>query len=355
VLPNKKLLSLLLTLGLCSSVLALADDPLKVNVPAAPNTPTDIDIKNQKLFSLGSTFATQGVDGLKSAAVNAVTSEMNSEAVGISTSFLKKYFPTVELEVNLFDFQRQKSGLLLVVPLSDPNDVKHTLFMQDSIYHSEGSRTTVNLGLGYRQLELDNKLLLGVNAFYDHEFPYENARTSFGLEARTTVADVNFNQYFSASGWRSGANDLQEHSLGGTDLEVGLALPYMPWAKIYAKDFIWYGVDGATNIRGNDVSFHGNVPTFPGLSIEAGHRTLMNAAALTSNPSTNTIHSDQNFLKISYNLMEMGKPNFSAPLFESEAYSFRSMENHRYDKIRRENLIVKQTRASNGTISVLGI
>ena len=36
----------------------------------------------------------------------------------------------------------------------------------------------------------DDKLLLGVNTFYDQEFPYRHGRASLGLEARTTVGEV---------------------------------------------------------------------------------------------------------------------------------------------------------------------
>jgi adhesin/invasin len=37
--------------------------------------------------------------------------------------------------------------------------------------------------------------MLGVNAFYDHEFPYDHGRYSIGLEARSTVGEVNANMY----------------------------------------------------------------------------------------------------------------------------------------------------------------
>jgi adhesin/invasin len=224
--------------------------------------------------------------------------------------------------------------------LSDPDDVINTFFTQDSIYHQD-NRTTVNMGLGYRRLALDNKVLLGANAFYDHEFPYDHGRTSIGLEARSTVGEINFNQYWAATGWRNGANGLQEHALGGTDLEAGVPLPYMNWAKLYVRGFVWNAYAGVADLKGNDVSLRAQVPLLQGLSIEAGHRNFNNL------PS-------EDFLKISYNLMSIMKPQAVQPLISQSAYSLSSMENKRYDKVRRENLIVKQKRNTSFTVNVIG-
>jgi len=328
--------TLLATVLFCSANLSFAEDVTSISA-----TPSTIDPKTQQLLQLGSTFATTGVDGIKTAAENYVTSEMNSEAVGVTKSFLQKYFPTVEIQLDMFDYRKTTSGILIVSPLSDPSDVKNTFFTQDSVYHKD-DRTTVNLGLGYRRLEMDNKLLLGVNGFYDYEFPYGNTRTSIGLEARTTVGEVNFNQYWGTSGWKNAANSLQEKSLGGTDIELGVPLPYMNWAKVYGRGFIWYGVDGANDLKGTDISLRAQVPILPGLAIEGGRRTYTNDTP------------DENFLRISYNLMDMGKAKSPQAWFSDKAYSLDSMENHRYDKVRRENLIVKQTKKNGFTIKVGG-
>jgi len=281
-------------------------------------------------------IAADNVEGIKLAASSYVTNEVNKEAIGITKSFLQKYFPTVELQLDMFDYKKATSGILIVAPLSNPNDTKNTFFTQDSIYHRD-DRTTVNLGLGYRRLEMDNKVMLGANGFYDYEFPYGNRRTSIGLEARTTVGELNFNQYWGASNWMNAANSYQEKSLGGTDIEVGVPLPYMNWAKVYGRGFIWRAVDGANDLKGTDVSLRAQLPLLPGLAIEGGRRTYTNDTR------------DENFLRISYNLTDMSKPNPSIPWFTSKAYSFDSMENQRYNKVRRENLIIKQVRSTDAT------
>ena len=256
----------------------------------APTTPSNTpDPETQQLFNLGSKFVTAGVDGLKEQAINSAESTINTNAVGISKSYLEKYFPTVELQLNLFDYNKTQSGLLILAPIWE--DDKNLVFTQDSVYHKD-DRTTLNVGLGYRRLELDKKLLLGVNTFYDYEFPYGNTRSSIGLEARTTVGEVNFNQYWGISGWVSAANGIQERALGGTDLEVGVPLPYMNWAKVYARGFVWYGVEGARDLKGNDISLRAQLPILPGFAVEAGHRTYTD-----STPS-------ENFLRLSYNVTD---------------------------------------------------
>ena len=279
------------------------------------------------------TIATDNVEGIKLAATSFVTNEVNKEAIGITKSFLQKYFPTVELQLDMFDYRKATSGILIVVPLSNPNDTKNTIFTQDSIYHRD-DRTTVNLGLGYRRLEMDNKVMLGVNGFYDYEFPYGNRRTSIGLEARTTVGELNFNQYWGASNWMNAANSYQEKSLGGTDIEVGVPLPYMNWAKVFGRGFIWRGVDGANDLKGTDVSLRAQLPILSGLTIEGGRRTYTNDTR------------DENFLRISYSFTDMSKPNPDKPWFTAKAYSLDSMENQRYTKVRRENMIIKQVRST---------
>ena len=268
--------------------------------------------------------------------MNEGKSYANEKGVGVTKSFLEKYFPTVELQVDMFDTKKTTSGILIVVPLSDPKDIKNTFFMQDSVYHND-NRTTVNLGLGYCRLEMDNKLLLGVNAFYDHEFPYDHGRASIGLEARTTMGEVNFNQYFATTDWKTTQGTNQEHALGGTDIEVGVPLPYMNWAKLYGRGFIWYGEENTKDLKGGDISLRAQVPGIPGLSVEGGRRLFSTSG-----------YDDQSFLRVNLNITDLYALKTTQPLFSDRAYSFDSMENQRYAKVRRENLIIKQKQGGIG-------
>jgi adhesin/invasin len=174
---------------------------------------------------------------------------------------------------------------------------------------------------------MDKKLLLGANVFYDQEFPYDHKRGGIGFEARSSVAELNANKYYRISTWNAGYNGIQEKALSGHDIELGVPLPYMNWAKVYAKRFKWEGVTTASDIQGGDLSLRANLPF--GLSVEGGKRNF----------STNG-NSDENFVRLTWN---SNPPTDEKPLtICNEAYTLTSMEEHRYDKVRRENIIQKQ-------------
>jgi adhesin/invasin len=220
-------------------------------------------------------------------------------------------------------------GILVVAPLSDPKNVLNTTFTQGSIFLHD-DRKTVNLGLGHRVLEFDKKLLLGANAFYDHEFPYDHQRASIGLEARSSVGEINANKYWALTKWKK-AGISDERALDGQDIEAAIPLPYINWAKASVRHFRWEGVDGASDLKGNDYSLRAEVPIFRGLSIEAGVRDFDNKK-------------DEHFVRLTYSPKAPVDTLKTPQLVSNEAYTLTSMEDRRYEKVRRENLIVKQKR-----------
>jgi len=185
------------------------------------------DEERSAFIDLSKMVAAGDVEGIEDQAITAAT----DQGVGFTQSFLEKYFPTVEVSFEGKD-REVTSGILVVAPLSDKEDIQNTIFTQLSAFYVD-SRTTLNAGLGYRRLEFDNTLMLGVNAFYDHEFPYDHGRFSIGLEARTTVGEVNANIYKANTKWRRGEDGNQERALDGWDVEAGLPLPYMNWALYF--------------------------------------------------------------------------------------------------------------------------
>lgn len=83
---------------------------------------------------------------------------------------------------------------------------------------------------------MDKKLLVGFNSFYNHEFPYNHKRASFGFETRSSVGEINANKYYRLSTWNGGYNGIQEKALDGQDIEIGVPLPYINWTKAYLKN-----------------------------------------------------------------------------------------------------------------------
>ena len=294
------------------------------------------DEERSAFIDLSKMVAAGDVEGIEGKAISAAT----DQGVGFTQSFLEKYFPTVELS---FEGKNSEltSGILVVAPLSDKEDIQNTIFTQVSAFYVD-SRTTLNAGLGYRRLEFDNTLMLGVNAFYDHEFPYDHGRFSIGLEARTTVGEINANIYKAKTKWRRGDDGNQERALDGWDVEAGLPLPYMNWATVFLKRYEWDAYEGVADAKGNDVQLRAYIPVIPGLEIQAG-RTFKDGLA------------DQNYMSVTYNVTEAfskrDKP-LEQKWVSNTAYKLASMEHRRYEKVRRENIIVKQI--NGGKLSVKG-
>ena len=314
---NKKLLTLTLAFSFIGMTQAEA--------------PSELTEDQSQLLSLGKTFLAGDVDTLTDTAINSVV----EEGVGITESFLERYFPTVEISYGAAGSEKPTAGLLIVAPLTDKDDIYNTVFTQVSGFYQD-NRTTLNLGLGYRHITNDKKYLYGINAFYDHEFPYDHGRTSVGVEAMTTMWEVRGNKYWATTDWKTGRRGQQERALDGYDIELGIPLPYMNWATVFIKHFQWDAYDGADDLEGQDLSLRAQFPDFlTGLEVEAGRSFYKE-------------YRNESFVKISYNLTEIfkEKKSYREPWFNKTAYRLESVEHKRFEKVRRENLIVKQTRGS---------
>jgi adhesin/invasin len=273
-------------------------------------------------------FAQSQVKSAAEGAANSVISKATSAGTSITKDFLSTLFPTVEVGVSSGLSNSLTGGILVVAPLSDPKNIYNTVFMQGSVFltHEDRYRQTVNIGIGDRILTMDKKLLLGANIFYDQEFPYDHKRGSIGLEARSSVGELNANKYYRLSAWNGGYNGIQEKALSGQDVELGVPLPYMNWAKVYAKRFIWESAGTRPDTKGDDLSLRANLPF--GLSVEGGRRSFSSGSE------------DLNYIRLTWN---SNPPTDEKPLtISNEAYTLTSMETHRYDKVRRENIIQKQ-------------
>jgi len=119
----------------------------------------------------------------------------------------------------------------------------------------------------------------------------------------------------------------------------------MNWATVFVKNFKWDSeVGGVKDTKGNDLQLRAYIPGIDGLEIQAGR--------ILYSDSTGT---DESYINISYNVTELfkDKPSNTAQWFSKDAYKLASMEDRRYEKVRRTNNIVKQLKAS-GSIKVKG-
>jgi adhesin/invasin len=217
--------------------------------------------------------------------------------------------------------------------LSDINDEKNTLFTQGSIFLSDDSRKTINLGIGKRKLLNNDTLLVGANLFYDHELDYDHQRASVGIEAISSVGSLRLNQYYGLSGKKKGFNDVNEEALDGQDIEVGAPLPYLPWTNLSYRSFKWKGVDGTADQEGDEISLEAKFSMF---NVEVGKR---------SNDGTTK---DNEFLRLTWTCCNNNQEKIG---ISDTAYNLTSVADQRFTKVRRQNLIVKQKEMS---LTVIG-
>ena len=272
---------------------------------------------------------------LFSTAVNAadIKNEFISNVNEYLTNSLGQNFETVEVSLSSGTTNEVVGNILVVKPLSDINDEKNTLFTQGSIFLSDDSRKTINLGIGKRKLINDDTLLLGANLFYDHELDYDHQRASIGIEAISSVGSLRLNQYYGLSNKKKGLNDVNEEALDGQDIEVGAPLPYLPWTNLSYRSFKWKGVDGTADQEGDEISLEAKFSMF---NVEVGKR---------SNDGTTK---DNEFLRLTWTCCNNNQEKIG---ISDTAYNLTSVADQRFTKVRRQNLIVKQKEMS---LTVIG-
>ena len=262
---------------------------------------------------------------LKTSVTNNINKDLTNSLNEHLTSGLGKIFPTAEVTLSSGKTQKVKGNVLVVSPLSDINDTKNVTFTQGSIYLSDNDTETFNLGVGQRKLLDNENLMLGANLFLDHELSSNHRRASFGIEAITSVGSLRANQYYGISGWKL-VDDIQEKALDGHDFEVGAPLPYLPWANFYLRTFEWEGASGAADLKGDEMSLEAKLPF--GLNVEVGKR------------SNDGNTKDRKFLNLTWTCCnKKDEPNFG---ISDKAYNLTSVADQRFQKVRRQNLIVKQ-------------
>ena len=134
-------------------------------------------------------------------------------------------------------------------------DEKSNLFTQFSFHTQEinnEGRYITNLGIGYRALNEDKTMMLGMNTFYDYEFE-GHARASIGLEAKASILDFTANSYHKLTNMQV-VNGTEEQVLTGHEINLASQIPYMPWSKINWQNYKWENEKASKDTKGNKLS-----------------------------------------------------------------------------------------------------
>ncbi|MGL5101848.1 MAG: inverse autotransporter beta domain-containing protein, partial [Plesiomonas sp.] len=178
-------------------------------------------VDSEKFIAQAATTLASGsaVSSLRSAAV--------SQANQSVEEWLKQY-GTAKVSINVdSDFNLTDSETDLLVGL---NDTPETFsFTQLGLRHKE-ERTTVNVGVGQRHFNAQDKDMLGYNLFLDHEIEVGHTRMGVGAEYWRDFLKLSANGYLRLSGWKASDElvDYDERAANGFDLLAEAYLPSHP-------------------------------------------------------------------------------------------------------------------------------
>ena len=219
--------------------------------------------------------------------------------------------------------------------MQTPETNEHTVFVQARIA-KEKDDEILNIGLGYRNLNEDQSLLLGVNAFYDATTEYDHRRGSLGLEAMGKTFTARANIYSAFSDEKSiteGSVTTYQTALDGYDVSLDMPVPYTPWVRFQATSYKWSAVKGFDDVKGAKAALVGNLNQ--NVSFEVG-------------ADDNNYNGTDGFVKLQYNMAGISTNGVTASLADgatSDAMSVeRDLSQHVLDKVVRNNNIVAQTR-----------
>ncbi len=238
-------------------------------------------------------------------------------------NFLDGNFEDTDFSIKSKEGNKPEIGILTFKPLNDTDN--GLTFFQGSLFTHDGDRETINLGFGKRLLSEDESFLYGLNLFYDHELDYDHQRASIGGEIKSSILELNTNYYFGISDEKTGKNNIKEDVADGYDLELGAHVPHIPSAKVFAKIFE-YEIPGGSDFEGIEYSSKIGLPN-SGVNVEVGFKDYGNNA-----------YEDQWFVNLTFNFSKINPDkNFTI----DQPYEKISMKDKKYEKVRRENLIVK--------------
>jgi len=274
---------------------------------------------------------------IKSSLMSRMTSSASSfVSTGIG-ALLSPNFDTVEVSTNL----KEGNSSVDIGVLKAYGDNRNSFLFNQFNLNRFDTRTTLNVGLGYRRLNADETWMTGVNAFYDHEFPNDHKRNGVGFELISSVLESRVNSYNGTTGYIKDKSGTDSKVLDGRDMGFKVALPYLPGMMFGMNAVQWDGIDGLKDQKMRKYSLGGNLSD--NLSMSYVRTDYKDKAK-----------KDTNRISLNY-IWRFGQEKHVRPTFftlSDRAYEFKKLGAERYDLVKRENNLVKK---KSGSLTVTGI
>ena len=195
--------------------------------------------------------------------------EFSNETALVISNFAKNNFENMkylDFDIQVQENLKPSFSIMSVTELFKTDS--GTVFNQTSL-NTHDDDGTINIGLGARKLLNDNKILIGSNLFYDHQFDEGHKRTGVGVEAISSVFDIRGNYYNAISGSKT-TSEGSERALDGWDTQLDYHLPGERDVNIFANLFEFENPDKASTYKEKGTKFGANA-SLGNFIIEGGY------------------------------------------------------------------------------------
>ena len=279
---------------------------------------------------------------LESKAKNKISSKIDQ---GVSTlsgkisenisSFAANNFEKVkylDFEINAQEYLKPTFSIMSVTEIFKIYSDTGTIFNQTSL-NTHDDDETINIGFGIRKLLNDNKVLIGSNVFYDHQFDDGHKRAGAGAEAISSIFDLRGN-YYNAITQAIATKDGTETALDGWDAQVDYHLPIKYDVNIFLNAFKFESPTAGSTYKETGNKFGANAK-LGNFLIEGGY---MN----------DNQENDSYFGNIKY-VVNFGEDNQSST--PKSATSLTDVSDKLYQPVKRENKIRVVKISSSGFVA----
>jgi adhesin/invasin len=262
---------------------------------------------------------------------NRVTSYFNGLANSLGTSvssLLGENSRVKYLDLNLGVQEHFKPTISLTNVNMISEYGNNAIFNQNSL-NLHNNDQTINLGIGHRTLLNDDKVLFGLNVFFDYSFDDSHQRNGAGLEVISSVFDLRSNIYDATSGIETVSTGKDEEAMDGWDLRLDYHLPIKANARIFAGLFEFENAAGSFEVEGEK---YGLNLISNNLDLEVGY--------IDDNKT-----GDGSFANLSYVIPLGSNGSFSNK--SSNYFEYVSVADRMYEPVKRENKIKVVTTTLN--------
>lgn len=230
-----------------------------------------------------------------------------------------------EATIDLRDEGNPDFEILAVRDIS--SQTNSNLFTQFSLHNSEvdsNNRLIGNIGVGYRFLSSDKSTMFGVNSFYDNDIGKNHRRASIGLEAKKSILNFTFNEYFKLSNQRF-PGSVKEQVLSGREYNLASQVPHMPWATFNIQGYYWENEKAVNDTKGNVYSLE--MMLNPSLQLD-----------YSLDDSKSASSEDEQWFNLTFLYPPKDtKPTMADGFLSNETFVKENMEEKLKEKVRRNN------------------